>query len=96
MTTTTTKVRTAIEHVRQLHPEVTRVYFDVMGRWRYTDAQKHGPAFTNVDVGLLEDASDSLAKLPITFDYDPATRRITEIAETVEDVEDLDHQTEKE
>lgn len=90
MSTIHAKVRTAMGHVRQFHPEVTRVYFDGSGRWQYTDGRRRGPQFgDDIDVDLLEAASDSLGNLPVTFEYDPASGKLTEIAETVDDVEDL-------
>lgn len=88
----TPKIITAIEHVRQLHPQVTRVYFDDFQRWFYTDDTQHGPTFgREVDTDILEAALDEAwenTSIPTAFNYDPATRSLTEI-EGVTDIEQL-------
>jgi hypothetical protein len=61
--------RKALDHVRLFHPEVDRVTFWDDGRWSFMTDGHEVPKFDGrVDVGLLEDASDSLpAGRPFAF-----------------------------
>lgn len=65
-------VETALLHVRQYHPTCVKVLFDNTGRWRYMDANNEGFSFGgDIDVDLLEIASDTLNELPILFEMKP-------------------------
>lgn len=83
---------TAIEHVRQSHPEVTQVYFDNFQRWYYTNDSGAKPVFgREVDTDILEAALDEVwetVKLPTAFEYSPQTRALTQIKGVV-DIEQL-------
>jgi hypothetical protein len=63
-------VESAILHVRKFHPTCTRVLFDSMGRWRYMDSDNNGFSFEGdqIDIDLLEIASDTLDELPVLFE----------------------------
>lgn len=84
------KIIAAIEHVRQYHPQVTRVYFDDFDRWYYTNSEHVAPVFGNeIDTDILEAALDQAweqSELPTAYQYDPATGALTEI-EGVTDIE---------
>lgn len=62
-------VEWAIAHVRKFYPSCVKVLFDNMGRWRYMDADNNAFDFTgkDIDVDLLETASDTVDELPILF-----------------------------
>ena len=63
------KVKDAMSNVQIFFPEVCQVTFNQDQFWSYTDALGNAPDFdeTGIDVGLLEDALDSIEKLPITY-----------------------------
>lgn len=62
-------VEAALFHVRKHHPTCVKVLFDVMGRWRYMDASNEAFAFSDdIDIDLLEIASDTLSELPVLFE----------------------------
>jgi len=65
---TPVKVKEAFIHIREFHPNVVKVAFDKHGQWKYTDSNSKAPKFDDrIDVGILEDASDSVTKLPCVF-----------------------------
>jgi hypothetical protein len=70
-------VISALEAVRKVLPEVVEVSYDVHGQWEYRDAQGNAPAFMSgsIDVGLLEDAADTVLILPRVFTL-PAPRTL--------------------
>jgi hypothetical protein len=63
-------VESAMLHVRKFHPTCTRVLFDSTGRWRYMDSNNNGFSFEDdqIDINLLEIASDTLNQLPVLFE----------------------------
>jgi hypothetical protein len=65
----TEEIKTALEHVRQFHPEVTHVVFNGYGQWMYCDDNFKAPNFkdSDIDVSLLEEASDSVQFVPSAF-----------------------------
>ena len=64
----TTQAYAALNHVRTFHPQVTHVFYNSMADWYYCDDNFNGPALDDrVDVGLLEDAADSVAGFPAAF-----------------------------
>jgi hypothetical protein len=66
----TPEVQAALVHVRQHFPEVTTVFYGCDGRWLFTsDDAAESPSFegVDIDVGLLEDAADSVDELPAAF-----------------------------
>lgn len=68
-------VEAALLHVRQRHPTCIKVLFDASGRWRYMDANNEAFTFgDDMDMDLLEIASDTLDELPVLFELNaPAT-----------------------
>jgi hypothetical protein len=63
-------VASALKHVRRHHPAVVMVVFKSDGRWLYMDEDGWTPRFgENIDVGILEDAADSLVKLPAVYEW---------------------------
>ena len=55
----------AIIHVKQFHPTLAIVIFNLEGRWQYMDEDFNSFEFDNrIDIGLLEAASDSIESLP--------------------------------
>lgn len=66
----------ALEHVRQHHPEVTRVVYDQASRWLYLDEGGKAPTFgPEIDVGILEDAADSVIHLPAVYEVEDESLR---------------------
>ncbi len=64
----TTLVYAALNHVRIFHPQVTHVFYNSRADWYYCDDNFNGPVLDDrVDVGLLEDAADSVAGFPAAF-----------------------------
>lgn len=58
----------AFEHVNAFFPEVTMVVFNKFGQWSYMTDNFEQPTFNDdIDVGILEDASDSVTELPAVF-----------------------------
>jgi len=69
-------VETALRHVRDHHPTCVKVLFDAMGRWRYMDAANEAFAFDgNMNIDLLEIASDTLNELPALFELNEGVRQ---------------------
>ncbi len=82
---------TAIEHVRESHPEVTMVYFDSHQRWYYTNAEGATPKFSeSVDYDTLEAALDEAweGKIPVAFELHPVTHTLRQV-KPVDDIEEL-------
>jgi|LakMenEpi03Aug12_release.lakeMendotaPanAssembly.Ray.scaffolds.fasta_scaffold833063_3 hypothetical protein len=65
-----TAVKKAMEYVRLFHPEVCMVVFNKEGRWFYMDEDFNAPKFDKEmkDISILEQASDSLIKLPFVYE----------------------------
>ncbi len=65
----TTKVQEALKHVNSIHPDVTQVFYGLDGRWFYCGDAFRAPDFDgrDIDIGLLEDAADSVEHLPAAF-----------------------------
>ena len=64
----TKEVRESLDHVREFHPKVTHVVFNREGQWIYCDDNFHTPQFCDdIDVGILEDAVDSVEVFPSVF-----------------------------
>lgn len=64
----TTLVYEALNHVRTFYPEVTHVFYSNDGDWFYCDNCFDPPLFDKrIDIGLLEDAADSVAGFPAAF-----------------------------
>lgn len=63
----------AFEEVKKYHPEVDQVFFGWDGRWQFCGEAFDCPIFhDNVDIGILEDASDAVADdcgFPAAFAY---------------------------
>jgi len=66
-------VKIAFDHVRSIYPIVSMVVFNREGRWIYTNDDFDIPTFDDrIDVGILEDACDSVADsvgFPAVFAY---------------------------
>lgn len=62
-------INLAFEEVQRVFPAVTTVTFDEHGRWVYLTDSDEAPSFdnTNIDMDLLDDASNSVLDLPATF-----------------------------
>lgn len=53
------KVKNAINHVKQFHPDVDRVIFWKDGRWQYCTDSHDSPKFDdNMDIDILERTND--------------------------------------
>ena len=64
----TKEIEIALEHVRSIHSEVTHVVFNREGQWMYFGDNFKAPKFdNNIDIGILEEASDSIQTLPSVF-----------------------------
>lgn len=62
------KVQEALRHVANLFPEVTQVFYGTDARWLFCGETFEAPDFQGaVDVGLLEDAADTVEQLPAAF-----------------------------
>jgi hypothetical protein len=59
----------AIDHVRTFFPEVCMVVFNAAGRWQYLTEDFERPNFkdADIDIGLLEDASNTAWPLPSVY-----------------------------
>jgi hypothetical protein len=65
----TRELQTAIDHVKQFHPTLAIVIFSNDGRWNYMDTNFDSFKFDErIDVGILEDASDSIPCFPFIID----------------------------
>ena len=66
----TKEVYDALVHVRQFHPDVEIVVYTSDGRWHYVTEDFNLPTFDpKIDVGILEDAADSLEQFPAVFEF---------------------------
>ena len=64
----TKEIKKALEEVRKHHPTVTTVVFNKYGQWNYCDYNFIAPTFVDeIDQTLLEEASDSVEKLPCVY-----------------------------
>lgn len=63
------KVKAALDEVRKYHPEVTMVAYNIYGNWNFTDSEFNSPEKWDqrIDVGVLEDAMESMEKFPAIF-----------------------------
>lgn len=63
------KVLEALLHIRQFHPGVDRVVYDLDRRWDYQSQEAGRVLFMadHIDVGLLEDAADQVTQLPAVY-----------------------------
>lgn len=62
------KVQEALRHVASIHPEVVQVFYGVDGRWLFCGEGFEAPTFDGrIDIGLLEDAADTVEVLPAAF-----------------------------
>ncbi|MGI0646957.1 hypothetical protein ACRCPS_18230 [Pseudomonas aeruginosa] len=58
----------ALDHVRTIFPDVTHVVYTREAKWLYMSDEGAMPKFDGrVDVGILEDAADSLNSFPCVF-----------------------------
>lgn len=65
------QVRFALAHVREHFPKVSMVVFSSDGRWQYMSRDFDAPVFKKkIDVGILEDAVDSVEELPAVFEWE--------------------------
>ncbi len=63
--TTTVALQKAINHVKEFHPTLSIVMFDIDGRWQYMDEDFDSFVFDErIDVSILEEAGDSIETLP--------------------------------
>lgn len=66
----TKEVLNALEHVRKFHPDVIQVFYGIDCRWMYMDEDMESPVFGNgIDIGILEDAADSIEQFPAAFSW---------------------------
>ncbi len=64
-------VATALRHVRDHFPDVTFVLFTPNRQWMYLTDDGEAPAFEGrIDVGILEDAVDSVIVFPSVYSAD--------------------------
>lgn len=62
------EVRRALEYVRAHHPEVTQVFYGTDQRWFFCGEAFEAPVLgPEIDIGVLEDAADSVVTLPAAF-----------------------------
>ncbi len=67
----TKELKIAFEKIREYHPEVTMVVFNVMGQWFYSNDSFEAPSFDGmIDQAILEDAADSIDTLPSVYRYE--------------------------
>jgi hypothetical protein len=65
----TKELQIAIDHVKSFHPTLSLIIFDRMGRWQYMDEYFNNFVFDDrINVGILEEASDSICVYPSIFD----------------------------
>ncbi len=66
----TPQIIKAFNHVKRFHPTVSIIIFDINGLWLYMDENFKPFVFSEkVDVGILEDASDSVPSLPYIYQH---------------------------
>ena len=63
----TDEVKKAFFHVKSQFDDLTYLMIDVEGRWMYLTDDFDAPKFEDVDIGILEDAVDSLREFPAIF-----------------------------
>lgn len=64
----TEEIKKAMEHIQAHHPEIVYVVYTAENRWLYADEDFKFPSFgSEIDIGILEDASDSVGFLPSIF-----------------------------
>lgn len=64
----TEELKKAFEHIKKSHPSASMVVFDRDGRWQYMDENFNGFVFGDeIDVSILEEASDSIPVLPYVY-----------------------------
>ena len=67
----TNQVKKALDYVREFFPDVCIVAFNREGQWQYFTQEWDAPEFPYMeDVGILQDAVDSLSDLPAIFQLD--------------------------
>lgn len=69
----TNQVKKALDYVREFFPDVCIVAFNREGQWQYFTEDWFAPHFTDgmvEDIGILQDAVDSLSDLPAIFQLD--------------------------
>jgi len=58
----------ALKHVQSFYPQVTTVIFNKYGQWHYTDDNFSYIIFDDrIDLSLLEQAADSIERLPFIY-----------------------------
>ena len=63
------KVKSALDHVRSIYPDVCLVVFNSDTRWCYMNDVFDSPTFDDrINVGILEDAIYDLVDLPCVFE----------------------------
>lgn len=66
----TKELKAAFEHIKTIHPDLSIAIFDKNGQWCYMDESFEAFTFdTNIDVSLLEAASDSIETLPFIYQH---------------------------
>jgi len=59
----------AFAYVKSIFPTLTMVVFNNQGQWFYCDRNYNGFVFDDsVDVGILEDASNSIQSTPFIYE----------------------------
>jgi|AntRauMFilla1563_2_1112583.scaffolds.fasta_scaffold223130_1 hypothetical protein len=66
------KVVTAFQHVKSFFPQVNIVVYNKNGMWCYMDEDFNTLNFegVNIDVSVLQDASDSITIQPFVYQED--------------------------
>jgi len=58
------RIPAALNHVRQFHPEVHMVVFNIQGQWHYMSKDFVSPTFDkNIDVDILQAAADAVYEM---------------------------------
>lgn len=64
----TPELKKAFKLVKKHHPTLAIVIFNSFGQWQYMDENFESFKFDDkIDVGILEDASDSIVSLPFIY-----------------------------
>jgi len=62
------QIMTALKYVNSIYPYVNQVFYGTDGRWLYCGEAFESPVFDDsIDVGILEDAADSVTNLPCCY-----------------------------
>jgi len=62
------KIIKALKHVQSVYPQVCMVVFSKDSKWQYMDEDFNAPVFDDrIDVGILEEAVDSIEVLPFIY-----------------------------